>query len=130
MNIFPKLLHNKRLKKQIRLFFGAFFISLILLGFSAGFFYIACGPESGVAEPLFSVSFPNSPSTQNSCPDSRDSCLVSFLGWKKEFSLIKLREISREILGDFVEPPSPAALLIPAPLRALAGSVILLMRLN
>ena len=40
------------------------------------------------------------------------------------------REISREILGDFIEPPSPAALLIPAPLRALAGSVLLLIRLS
>lgn len=130
MNLFPKLQHSKRLKKQIRLFCGAFFISLIFLGFSVGFLYISCGPESGVAEPLFSVSFSEHSPIQNSRPDSRDSCLVSFLGWKKEFSLVKLREISREILGDFTEPPSPAALLIPAPLRALAGSVLLLMRLS
>lgn len=130
MNLFPKLQHNKRLKKQIRLFCGAFFISLIFLGFSVGFLYISCGPESGVAEPLFSVSFSEHSPIQNSRPDSRDSCLVSFLGWKKEFSLVKLREISREILGDFIEPPSPATLLIPAPLRALAGSALLLMRLS
>ncbi len=113
--------------RQLRWFWGSFFITLIFLGFITGFLYVACGKESGVQQPVLSVVLPSSSKSEyeNSHPNDSDSYSISFLGWKKEFSVLEIQEISQEISRLY----SRYGVLIPPSYRTFGGFIYLLYKL-
>lgn len=125
----PRLKRFSIHPRQWRWFWESFWISFIVLLFITAFLYIACGRESGIQEPLVSVSVSSSqplPVDGKGRPvNDTDVLSISFFGMKKEFSVYKLQLFSEQLQRDYAR----FRFLIPARYRAFGGGIYLLYRL-
>lgn len=123
---FEKILIHLPKRCQCKWFLESFFISILFILFLSAFFYVACGKESGIQQPVFSVSISSSSPVSNNqkkSPSSRsDFFSLSFLGWHWEIS----RSDFEESYHKLSEIYQNYGILIPAKYRAAAGSFYLL----
>lgn len=95
----PKIISFPSLsRRQMRWFWESFFISILLILFLTGFFYVACGRESGIRQPVLSVNLSTSQAISQAKEkrpnQDSDVFSVSFLGLEWSISDSEFRKIA------------------------------------